>query len=59
MNLFQEEYAFRGRADRQVRSCCSGFLWQAGYESENGYVGHTDEGVEYSQGKEEFGGRIH
>ena len=42
-----------------MRSYCSGFLWQAGYENENGYVGHTDEGVEYSQGKEEFGGRIH
>ena len=31
---------------KQVRSCCPVFLWQAGYE------GHTNEGAEYSLGKE-------
>ena len=34
---------------RRVGSCYSGFLWQAGYE------GCTNEGVEYSPGKEGFG----
>ena len=29
-NLFKQVYALRGRAGRQVRSCCPGFLWQAG-----------------------------
>ena len=31
---------------KQVRSCCPVFLWQVGYE------GHTNEGAEYSLGKE-------
>ena len=35
-----QEHTLRGRAGRQVRSCCPGFLWQAGYG------GHTNEGVE-------------
>ena len=48
-NLFKEEYTLIGRVGKQVRSWCSGFLWQISYE------GHTNEGVEYSLGKEEFG----
>ena len=36
-------------ADRRVRSYCPGFLWKVSNE------GHTNEGAEYSLGKEEFG----
>ena len=39
-------------ADRRVRSYCPGFLWKVSNE------GHTNEGAEYSLGKEEFGGCI-
>ena len=49
--LFKQEYALGGRADRQVRNCPE-CLWQAGYE------GPTNEGMEYSLGKEGFRGHI-
>ena len=48
-NLFKEEYTLIGRVSKQVRSWCSGFLWQVSCEE------LTNEGVEYSLGKEELG----
>ena len=51
VRIYLNKNTVRGRAGRQVRNCCPGLLWKAGYE------GLTNEGAEYSLGKEEFGGR--
>ena len=52
-SLFKQEYPLTEKAGRQVRSFCPGFLWQAGCD------GHSNEAVEYSLRKQEFGGHIH